>query len=79
MDDVDSMGGMFNPEAAEHLLALIHSVPAADRKLLASLEHDAELSAADLAQLATDGGAFADLVDESDLDSLTHGEPVLDC
>ena len=69
---------MSNPQAAENLLAVIRSLPAADRHwLLAQLEHDVELSAADLAQLATDGGAFADLADEPDLYSLSDGEPVL--
>jgi len=62
---------MSDPRAAEHPLAVSRSVPTADRRLPASLEHEAELSAADLAQLANDGGAFADLAGEPDLDSLS--------
>jgi hypothetical protein len=69
---------MSNPQAAENLLAVIRGLPAADRHwLLAQLEHDAELSAADLVQLTTDGGSFADLADEPDIYCLSDGEPVL--
>ena len=66
------------PPTAENLLALIRSLPVTDRHwLLAQLEQDAELSSADLAQLAIEAGAFADLEDEPDLYSLSDGEPVL--
>ncbi|WP_255014650.1 hypothetical protein [Cyanobium sp. BA20m-p-22] len=41
------------------------------------MEQDAELTSADLAQLAIEAGAFADLEDEPDLYSLSDGEPVL--
>lgn len=69
---------MGNPPTAENLLALIRSLPVADRHwLLAQLEKDAELSPADLAQLAMEAGAFADLEHEPDLYSLSDGEPVL--
>lgn len=68
---------MGNPPTAENLLALIRSLPMADRQwLLTQLEKDAELSPADLAQLAIEAGAFADLEDEPDLYSLSDGEPV---
>ena len=56
------------PPTAENLLALIRSLPVTDRHwLLAQLEQNAELSSADLAQLAMEAGAFADLEDEPDL------------
>ena len=68
---------MGNPPTAENLLALIRSLPMVDRQwLLTQLEKDAELSPADLAQLAIEAGAFADLEDEPDLYSLSDGEPV---
>ena len=71
-------GSMSNPQAAENLLAVIRGLPAADRVwLLSQLEHDVELSTADLAQFAMYGGAFSDLADEPDLYSLSDGEPVL--
>ena len=69
---------MGNPPTAENLLALIRSLPMVDRQwLLTQLEKDAELSPADLAQLAIEAGAFADLEDEPYLYSLSDGEPVL--
>lgn len=66
------------PPTAENLLALIRSLPVTDRHWeAAQLQQEAELSSADLAQLAMEAGAFVDLEDEPDLYSLSDGEPVL--
>ena len=68
---------MTNPQLIQNLLAVIRSLPAADRRwLLEQLEHDAELNNSDLAELPVTGGAFDDLADEPDLYSFSDGEPV---
>ena len=68
---------MTNPQLTQNLLAVIRSLPPADRRwLLEQLEQDAELSSSDLAELAMTGGAFDDLADEPDLYTFSDGEPV---
>ncbi len=54
---------MTNPQLAENLLAVIRSLPAADRQwLLLQLEQDnGDMNANTLAQMAMAGGAFDDL------------------
>ena len=69
---------MTNPQLAENLLAVIRSLPAADRHwLLLQLEEDnGDMSANTLAKMAMAGGAFADLAAEPDLYSFSDGEAV---
>ena len=71
---------MTNPQLTENLLAVIRSLPASDRRWLLEqlerLEHRDELSSADLAELAMQGGAFTELADEPDLYSFSDGEAV---
>lgn len=68
---------MTNPQLTQNLLAVIRSLPPADRRwLLEQLEQGAELSSSDLAELAMKGGAFDDLADEPDLYIFSDGEPV---
>ncbi len=69
---------MTNPQLAENLLAVIRSLPAADRQwLLLQLEQDnGDMSANTLAQMAMAGGAFDDLATEPDLYSFSDGEAV---
>ena len=70
---------MVNPQLTQNLLAMIRSLPSEDRRwLLEHLEQDAgELSSSELAQMATDGGAFDDLAEEPDLYSFCDGEAVI--
>ena len=71
---------MTNPQLTENLLAVIRSLPADDRRWLLEqlerLEQSDELSSAELAELAMQGGAFDDLADEPDLYSFSDGEAV---
>ena len=69
---------MSNPQLAENLLAVIRSLPAADRQwLLLQLEQDnGDMSANALAQMAMAGGAFDDLAAEPDLYSFSDGAAV---
>ena len=69
---------MTNPQLTENLLAVIRSLPASDRHwLLEQLACDVtEPSSAAMAQLAMEGGAFADLAQEPDLYSFSDGEAV---
>jgi hypothetical protein len=69
---------MTNPQLAENLLAVIRSLPAADRQwLLLQLEQEnGDMNANTLAQMAMAGGAFSDLAAEPDLYSFSDGEAV---
>jgi hypothetical protein len=69
---------MTSPQLAENLLAVIRSLPAADRQwLLLQLEQDnGDMSANALAQMAMAGGAFDDLAAELDLYSFSDGAAV---
>jgi hypothetical protein len=68
---------MAESQTRRDILSVIQALPTADRVwLLAQLEQDPEFSAGDLAQIASEGGAFLDLADDPDLYSLLDGEPV---
>jgi hypothetical protein len=69
---------MTNPQLTENLLAVIRSLPAADRAwLVEQLQHDAEdLNGRVLARIAMAGGAFDELAEEPDLYSFSDGEAI---
>ena len=73
-----SLEFMTNPQLAENLLAVIRSLPAADRQwLLLQLEQDnGDMSSNTLAQMAMAGGAFDVLAAEPDLYSFSYEEAV---
>jgi hypothetical protein len=70
---------MTNPQLTEGLLLVIRSLPPEDRRwLLHRLQEETvDLSNEDLAAMAMEGGAFADLANEHDLYSFTDGEPIV--
>lgn len=71
---------MTNPQRTEGLLLVIRSLPPEERRCLLHRlqEETVDLSNDDLAAMAMEGGAHADLVaHERDLYSFTDGEPIV--